>query len=235
MKKSIITIALLTSTILSAETYTGNGEFTTDSKNSACSGALQKAKGDAMEQAGTLVFSNFVSTTSDDNGAIGKYNKDKLITGSLGVAKLKKKSESVEVGKNYQFTCKVQATFDIDADELKETLTKMIDKENKAKHLKGYFTADGYSEEGQSRYRAFTAATAIAQRNLLETVNGANLTSLIKVEAGMMASDKVAKIINGTLRGAEIVKKEYDSTTRSAFVQMRIKKEVVVKALEDAL
>ena len=234
MKKIVITMALVASTLLNAQTYTGNGEFTTNSKDSACSGALQKAKGDAMEQAGTLVFSNFVSTTSDDNGAIDKYNKDRLITGSLGVAKLKKKSESVEVGKNYQFTCKVQAIFDIDADELKDTLTKMIEKEEKVKHLKGYFTADGYSEEGQSRYKAFTAATAIAQRNLLETVNGANLTSLIKVDAGMMESDKVAKIINGTPRGAEIVKKEYDSATRSAFVQMRIKKQIVVKALENA-
>jgi len=234
MKKSIVTVALVASTLLNAQTYTGNGVFTSASKDSACSSALQKAKGDAMEQAGTLIFSNFESSTTDDNGAIDKYNKDRLITGSLGVAKLKQKSETVDVGKNYHFTCKVKADFEIDADELNKTLEEMIKKEERVKHIKGYFTADGYSEEGQSRYKAFTAATAIAQRNLLETVNGANLTSLIKVNAGMIESDKVGKIINGTLQGAEIVKKEYDSKTRSAFVQMRIKKEVVVKALEES-
>jgi len=234
MKKSIVTVALVASTLLNAQTYTGNGEFTAASKDSACSSALQKAKGDAMEQAGTLIFSNFEASTTDDNGVIDKYNKDRLITGSLGVAKLKQKSETVEVGKNYQFTCKVKADFEIDADELNKTLEEMIKKQERVKHIKGYFIADGYSEEGQSRYKAFTAATAIAQRNLLETVNGANLTSLIKIDAGMMESDKVGKIINGTLKGAEIVKKEYDKTTRSAFVQVRIKKEVVLKALEES-
>jgi hypothetical protein len=234
MEKTVITMALVAATLLNAETYTGNGEFTADSKNSACSGALQKAKGDAMEQAGTLVFSNFESTISDDNSAIDKYNKDRLITSSLGVAKLKTKSESVEVDKNYQFTCKVKADFDIDADELKDTLTKMIEEKEKQKHIKGYFTADGYSEDGQSKYKAFTSATAIAQRNLLETVNGANLTSLIKIDSGKIESDKVGKLIDGTLKGAEIVKKEYDPKTKSAYVQIRIKKEAVVKALEEA-
>ena len=59
MKKILTTIALLTATLAYAQAYTGNGEDTQESKKSACSKALELAKVDAMEQAGTVVFSSF--------------------------------------------------------------------------------------------------------------------------------------------------------------------------------
>jgi len=235
MKKNIITMALVASTLLSAQEFSGKGFSVDDSKKSACSKALQNAKIEAMEKAGTVVLSQFNSSVADDNGKISNSNKSRLTTASLGIAKLKEKSEDIKVSKNYQFTCNVQASFEIDQEEMKSKIDALLKNQDQEKKVSGYFQAEGYSEENQSRYRAFSSATLIAQRNLLEVVKGADISSLTKVEMGALQSDKVGKLIGGVLSGAEVVEKEYDKNTRSARVVVRIKKADVVKSLEKSL
>ncbi|MEA2072210.1 MAG: hypothetical protein U9O86_01395 [Campylobacterota bacterium] len=235
MKTKIITLALLTTTLLTAQEYTGKGLSVAESKKSACSKALQNAKIEAMEKAGTVVFSNFNSSTSDTNGKISKSNRSRLTTASLGVAKLKEKSEDVKVSPNYQFSCSVQASFEIDQEEMKSKIDTLLKQQENDEKASGYFQAEGYSEEGQSRYKAFSSATLLAQRNLLEVVKGADITSLTKMDLGEMEADKVGKLIGGTLVGAEVVQKEYDKATKSAKVVVRIKKADVVRSLEKSL
>ncbi|MDF1877489.1 hypothetical protein JHD47_06630 [Sulfurimonas sp. SAG-AH-194-L11] len=234
MKKTLL-LTVLTATLLSANTYQSIATATADSKKTACEKALAEAKVDAMEQAGTMVYSNMASIVSDSNGKIQKLNESQVMTAALGVAKLKSKKEAVTVSDNYQFTCKVATSFEIDPQEMKESLQDMLAKKKEQKALEGYFTADAYSEEGQSRYKANTAATMLAQRNLLELIKGTEITSLTKVENGMVDADKVAKIIGGKIKGAEIVKKEYDATNRSSHVVIRIKKATIADALDSSL
>jgi len=232
MKKILLTVVCLGLTSLYAQTYTTTANATAQSKNEACSQALQNAKVLAMEEAGTLVFSNFTATTSVVNKKVSKSNQHELITTALGVAKLKNKHEEVKVTPEYQFVCNVKATFSIDEDELTQTLKETLQKQQEEKKLQGYFQAEGYSEENQSRYRAFTSATMIAQRNLLEMIEGADLSSLTTVEKGKIKKDNIGRLLNGTLRGAEVVKKEYDPRTKSAHVVLRVKKKKVADALD---
>jgi len=234
MKKIVLTALLVASTLLNADTFSTQGTHTAESKKSACAIALANAKTEAMEEAGTLVFSNFSSTTSDNQGEVSKSNQHKLITAALGVAKLKSKSEKVDVTPEYQFTCKVVASFEIDQQEMQSTLKEMIKNQEKYEKIAGYFQADGYSEEGQSRYKANAAAMMIAQRNLLELIKGADITSLTKLDSGVVETDKVGKLISGSIQGAEIVKKEYNSKTRSAHIILRIKKAEIVDTINDA-
>ncbi len=233
--KNIITAALFASTLLIAQNYTAEATHTAESKQKACNGALQNAKVDAMEQAGTLVFSRFNSSVSDTQGKISKSNQHKLTTAALGIAKLQSKKEDVSVGENYQFTCSVNAVFEIDQGKMEKTLAKMIENQEKGEILSGYFEADGYSEEGQSKYQAYSAATLIAQRNLLDVIVGADITSLTTVSEGEISSDKIAKIVSGKLRGAQVVKKEYNDATRSAYVVLRIKKSLIVDSINDSI
>lgn len=83
MKKAIITLAIIGHSLLNAQNYTAEGIATKESKKAACSMALASAKSNALEEAGTLVFSNFNSSTSDKIG--------KLISGTLVGAEVVKK------------------------------------------------------------------------------------------------------------------------------------------------
>ena len=231
-KKAFITAVVLSSSLLCAQTYTTESEAIAQSKNEACAQALQDAKVLAMEEAGTLVFSQFSATTSEVNKKVSKSNQHQLITTALGVAKLQSKHEDVKVTPQYQFTCKVKASFSIDEDELAQSLKEMVQKQQEEQKLQGYFQAEGYSEENQSRYRAFTSATMIAQRNLLEMIQGSEITSLTTVAKGKIDKDNIGKLLSGTLQGAEVVKKKYDSKTRSAHVVLRVKKKKIADALD---
>ena len=235
VKKTMLTMAIMGSALLNAQNYTGEATHTAESKKEACEMALQNAKSYAMEEAGTIVSSNFNSIASDTNGKISMSNQRKLTSEALGIAKLKTKSEDVKASDNYQFTCKVVATFEIDQDEVKATLKEMIKKQAEEEKLAGYFEADAHSEEGQSKYKAFSAATLLAQRNLLEVVMGADITSLTKMDRGVVEIDKIGKLISGSLVGAEVVKKEYDSETKSAYVMLRVKKVDIAKTIEDSI
>ncbi len=66
----------------------------------------------------------------------------------------------------------------------------------------GYIQVIGASEEGQSRYRAVRAATVVAQRDLLEVLQGITLYGTTTVRDGMLQSDNIRTTVQGVLRGA---------------------------------
>jgi len=230
MKKRLLTAFMIASVSLSAQTYTGVGSSIGESKKDACQKALEFAKSDAMEQAGTMVLSSFSSNTSDNAGDVSSSTASELKTVALGITKLQDKTEKVTVDKNYLFSCEVNAVFSIDRDEMKEAYKKAIKDHEQEKVLSGYYEAEGYSEEGQSRYRAFTSATLVAQRNLLEQIQKANITSLTKLENGQL-DDKMAKLLKGSIQGAKVVKKEYDRDSKYAHIVLRLSKQEVHNVL----
>jgi len=232
MKNIAITTLVIGATILNAQSYSSTGISVAESKKEACSKALRNAKIEAMEQAGTVVLSNFNSNIKDKDGKISKSKQSRLETISVGVAKLKHKYEKVSTTQDYQFRCEVDASFDIDQHKFKKALQNMAKKDKKNDEAETYFIAEGYSEDGQSRYKAFTAAKLIAQKNLLEIIKGVDITSLTKVQNGVLETDKIGKIISGTLKNAEVVKREYFKDSRSALVVIKIKKSYISDAIE---
>lgn len=86
----------------------------------------------------------------------------------------------------------------------------------------GYLQVVGISEEGQTRYRALRAAQVVAQRDLLEVVQGLKLFGNTSVADGMLQSDAIKTSVEGFLRGAVKCGQEYDDHKGFAEVCMRI-------------
>lgn len=87
---------------------------------------------------------------------------------------------------------------------------------------KGYIQVVGVCEEGQSRYRALRAAQVIAQRDLLEILQGLNLYGQTTVKDGMLQSDEISTSVHGFLRGAVKCGETYHSDKGYAEVCMRL-------------
>ena len=66
----------------------------------------------------------------------------------------------------------------------------------------GYIQVVGISEEGQSRYRALRSAEVVAQRELLEILQGLHLYGETTLKDGMLQSDVIRTRVQGFLRGA---------------------------------
>lgn len=86
----------------------------------------------------------------------------------------------------------------------------------------GYVQVTGMSEEGQSRYRALRAAQVVAQRDLLEALQGLTLTGSTSVKDGMLESDEIKTSVEGFLKGAMKCGEKYYSDHRYAEVCMRV-------------
>ncbi len=86
----------------------------------------------------------------------------------------------------------------------------------------GYIQVIGISEEGQSRYKAVRAATVVAQRDLLEIMEGLRLSGETTVRDGMLQSDDIRTSISGFLRGAVKCGEKYHSDRRYAEVCMKL-------------
>lgn len=86
----------------------------------------------------------------------------------------------------------------------------------------GYIQVVGASEEGQSRYRAMRSATVVAQRDLLEVVEGLRLSGETTVKDGMLQSDDIRTGINGFLRGAVKCGETYHDDGRYGEVCMQL-------------
>ena len=86
----------------------------------------------------------------------------------------------------------------------------------------GYIQVVGVSEEGQSRYKAMRAATVVAQRDLLEIMEGLRLSGQTTVRDGMLQSDDIRTSINGFLRGAVKCGEKYHSDRQYAEVCMKL-------------
>lgn len=63
----------------------------------------------------------------------------------------------------------------------------------------------------QARPMALTAARMVAYRNLMEVVQGVQIESSTKVENFMLTDDTIRAQVDGMIRGAQVVKKEYMS------------------------
>jgi hypothetical protein len=86
----------------------------------------------------------------------------------------------------------------------------------------GYVQVVGVSEEGQSRYKAMRAATVVAQRDLLEIMEGLRLSGETTVRDGMLQSDDIRTSISGFLRGAVKCGEKYHSDRQYAEVCMKL-------------
>ncbi len=86
----------------------------------------------------------------------------------------------------------------------------------------GYIQVVGVSEEGQSRYNAMRAATVVAQRDLLEIMEGLRLSGQTTVKDGMLQSDDIRTSISGFLRGAVKCGEKYHNDRRYAEVCMKL-------------
>lgn len=86
----------------------------------------------------------------------------------------------------------------------------------------GYIQVIGISEEGQSRYKAMRAATVVAQRDLLEIMEGLRLSGQTTVKDGMLQSDDIRTSISGFLRGAVKCGEKYHNDRQYAEVCMKL-------------
>ena len=86
----------------------------------------------------------------------------------------------------------------------------------------GYIQVVGVSEEGQSRYKAMRAATVVAQRDLLEIMEGLRLSGQTTVRDGMLQSDDIRTSISGFLRGAIKCGEKYHNDRRYGEVCMKL-------------
>ncbi|WP_321492891.1 hypothetical protein [uncultured Desulfobacter sp.] len=87
---------------------------------------------------------------------------------------------------------------------------------------KGYIQVISGSEEGQSRYRAIRAAKVVAQRDLLEVIQGLNLDGSSTVNDGMLQSDEIRTSVQGFLKGAVPCGQKFNSDKGFAEVCMRV-------------
>lgn len=86
----------------------------------------------------------------------------------------------------------------------------------------GYIQVVGASEEGQTRYKAVRAAEVLAQRQLLEILQGINLYGATTVKDGMLRSDAVVSTVEGFLRGAVRCGETFHADKGYAEVCMRL-------------
>jgi hypothetical protein len=86
----------------------------------------------------------------------------------------------------------------------------------------GYIQVVGVSEEGQKRYGAMRAATVVAQRDLLEILEGLRLYGETTVKNGMLQSDEIRTTIQGFLKGAVKCGEKFNRDAGYAEVCMRL-------------
>ncbi len=86
----------------------------------------------------------------------------------------------------------------------------------------GYIQVTGISEEGQKRFAAVRAATVVAQRDLLEILEGLRLYGETHVRDGMLQSDQIRTTVQGFVRGAMKCGERYNESKGYAEVCMRV-------------
>ncbi len=86
----------------------------------------------------------------------------------------------------------------------------------------GYIKVIGTSEEGQSYYRAIRAATVVAQRDLLEVLQGLHLYGNTTIRDGMHESDLIKTTVEGYLKGAMKCGERYDPNRGYAEVCLKL-------------
>jgi hypothetical protein len=131
MKKSIFLILIIN--LLFAKEFKGSGEFVSESKRDACNVALNYAKEEAMQHAGTLMLSSFESTTTAASNYSKSQRERKIKQFSMGVTKLKSKDEKVTINQDsFVFTCRVNAVFEIDDKSINRFHQQLLQDERKS-------------------------------------------------------------------------------------------------------
>lgn len=96
--------------------------------------------------------------------------------------------------------------------------------------VEGYVSATGEGTAAPSqdkvkdRMKAIRAATVMGQRALLETIKGVKIDSSTRVEKKMLQEDAIHSLIEGTIRGAEIVRQDvrWEGDRPVATVELRV-------------
>jgi hypothetical protein len=82
----------------------------------------------------------------------------------------------------------------------------------------GYIRVWGESEMGQRRYAALRAAKVVAQRDLIEVLQGVSVTGDTTVQNGLLANDIIRSTVQGFLQGARECGRYYDPTQGVGYV-----------------
>ena len=208
---------------LNAKEYKASFESIGESKKVACQKALIGAKEEALSQAGSLIISNFSKTINVDGDKYKSIKQKDLKSISIGVVKVISKKETVKLTKDYNFICKIDGVFEINEKDVKNAIKEYLNSQNEM------ITAEGFSEEGQSRYKAIKAAILDAKRNLLEEVKSFKISSKVSSKNGKLSSDEVYSNTSGTLRFVKVISVDYDPTTKSAKAVVGIAKDNLLK------
>lgn len=225
--KYILIIPIIHLSLL-AQQYTALGEAIAVDKKTACEQALIGAKENAISQAGTLIISSFSNSTAVNNENLTSMKNSEINSISVGIVKLLSKNENIEVTKDYQFYCKVDATFEVDENEMKKAMTNYLDNKNRQEaKIKIAIRATGHSAEGQSKYEAMKTAELDAKRNLLDEIRGSELMSTLEANNGKLSTDTVMNELRSNIKFVKVLSSKYDITTKSA--------EVIIGLTEDGL
>ncbi len=111
-----------------------------------------------------------------------------------------------------------------------QTINTQEKKSGQINWVEGYISAVGEGtatpsgNKAKDQLRAVRAATILAQRALLETVKELKIDSQTRVENKMVQDDVISTRIEGTIRGAEIVKQNlrWEGEIPIATVELRI-------------
>lgn len=86
----------------------------------------------------------------------------------------------------------------------------------------GYIRVIGESEAGQRRYAALRAAKVVAQRDLLEVIQGVTVFGDTTVQNGLLANDVIRSTVQGFLQGARECGRYYDMTQGVGYVCLEV-------------
>ncbi|KAA0258136.1 hypothetical protein FHQ18_07000 [Deferribacter autotrophicus] len=95
----------------------------------------------------------------------------------------------------------------------------------------GYIRVIGESEAGQRRYAALRAAKVIAQRDLLEVIQGVTVAGDTTVQNGLLVNDVIRSTVQGFLQGARECGRYYDMTQGVGYVCLEVGTKSFVTAM----
>ena len=226
MYKTLFLLFFFLNLNLTASVYTSDATVVASTKDSACKKALNEARGDALAQAGTLVISDYNSQSTQKDKSFTQLETNAFQNISVGVVKLLSKKESIDVTKEYLFKCSVEAEFSIDKDKVKKAIDTYLTKKEQHKDSISIIST-GYSEEGQSRYRAIKSAQLDAKRTLLDKIKGSKFFSTLEAQDGNLVADRVINGLNGHIRYVQTLSEKYDAKTGSAVVKVGMTQEAL--------
>lgn len=87
----------------------------------------------------------------------------------------------------------------------------------------GLIACEGESAEGQGSFAAKRVAVVVAQRNLLEVIQGVRIDSQTTVRDGIAGNEVITSRVAGVIRGAQVISNEYNEVRGSATARIRLR------------